>query len=119
MIIKTRCKCGHTNQSEISMEWAKDGSMMVHCAGCSEIYLASMTVDTEEQPVIETTITPEPKDEAKFVIASRVVINNKDSEIHDQEGIIVDKDYMHYKIQLDDGRAIWLPHHWIVLKKSP
>lgn len=116
MIIKTKCSCGHVNQSETSMEWAKNGSIPVSCEDCGDVYMATATVDEETHREKKEDRCQE--EETEFEIASRVIVDNKENELHQQEGIVVDKDFLHYKIKFSDGKAIWLPHHWVVLKKT-
>ena len=89
MIIKTRCGCGHINQSEISMGWAKLGSIPVTCEDCDKLYVATSVVDEETCGEEK----PEQEEMTKFEIASRVVVENKESEFHEREGIVVDKDF--------------------------
>jgi hypothetical protein len=117
MIIRTRCGCGYINQSEISMGWATGGSIPITCEECGNIYLATTTV--EESIVEEEPHQTQAEELTILEIATRVIIDNKDSEVHGQEGIIIDKDFMHYKIKFQDGKAIWLPHHWILKKSRP
>jgi len=115
MLIKTQCHCGHVNQSEASIRWAREGAVPVRCEDCGDVYLATTTVDEETH---SDTDEYNPKPETHFEIASRVIIENEEHELNGQEGIIVDKDFLHYKVKLADGKAIWLPYHWVVLKKT-
>jgi len=115
MIIKTRCGCGHINQSETSMGWAKYGSVPVTCEECKDLYVAISTVDEETYGEENT---KQQEEMTKFEVTNEVVVDNKESEVHEQEGVIVDKDFLHYRVQFLDGKIIWLPYHWVVLKKS-
>jgi len=115
MIIKTKCGCGHTNQSEMSIGWAKDGSIPVTCDECGDIYLATATVNEETYGQKKD---QQEEENDGFEIASRVIVDNENNELHKQEGIVIDKDFLHYKVKFQDGKAIWLPSHWVVLKKT-
>lgn len=121
MIIKTRCDCGHINVSNTSMEWVKHGVVPVSCKECDSIYMATSVVDDESVTIDETGIKQEQEQEQEektnYEIASRVIVNNKEHEFYGHEGIIVDKDFLHYKVQLPN-KTIWMPYHWVSLKKS-
>lgn len=115
MLVRTRCNCGHVNQSETSVGWAMHGSIPISCEECGCIYIATASVDEETHTDNQHA---EQEEKTEFEIASRVTINNKESDMHQMEGIVIDKDFLHYKVKFPNGKAIWFPHHWIVLKKT-
>jgi len=116
MILKTKCKCGFGNTSEIDIGWAKDGSLPIKCSGCGSVYLATTNVALEDQELHGKHNIKPPTTETNLAIDTKVTINNKEHPLHNSSGTIIDKDYLHYKIKFKNG-SMWAPHHW-VLKKS-
>ena len=115
MIVKTKCSCGHINHTEILLEWIKAGTILLICEKCDCIYTHKCSLDEETFSEQEEQYSQE--EMTTLNVDDKVVIDNKDSTIHGQEGIIVDKDFIHYKVQLPDT-IIWLPYLWVNLKKS-
>jgi hypothetical protein len=126
VIVKTKCVCGHTNQIEMSIDWVRSGSCPITCFECGTVYVASTPTDIEDTnieehfPEDDITEMPSPlaTELATFNIDDAVIIDNEAHELHKQEGLIIDKDFLHYKIQFKNGKHIWVPHHWAVLKKT-
>jgi len=52
-------------------------------------------------------------------IGTLVYINNKEHPLHLEQGKIIDKDHLHYKVKIVsllkdiDNKVLWFPQHWI------
>jgi len=115
MLINTVCSCGSHNQSDISPNWIKDKLVLIQCDKCNNVYMASINVEIETFNKDES---DEPKEEkTNLNIDEKVIIKNEQHDLNNKIGIIVDKDHLHYKVQFKDGLSVWLPYHWVVLKK--
>ena len=117
MVITTICNCGNTNKTEMDIGWAKDGSIPVRCHKCGAIYLTDVNVVAENCNLEEKRTAPKVEPKTELKIASKVTINNQEHELHGASGIIIGKDNLHYRVKIGD-KAIWVPHHWVVLKKT-
>jgi hypothetical protein len=105
----------------MDVDWIKSGSMPVTCDGCGNVYVVKVTVDSEDKSIGESDDDEEEKDECDKLthpINSEIMIENQGHELHNRCGTIVDKDYVHYRIRFEDGKMIWVPSHWVVLKKT-
>ena len=47
MIVETECSCGHTNHSEILLEWIKVGIVLLTCEKCNCVYTHKCSLDEE------------------------------------------------------------------------
>jgi hypothetical protein len=118
-MIRSLCKCGQVNASEMDVDWIKSGSVPFTCTKCGNVYVVKVTVDSEDITVEEFDECEKDEcDKLTHPINSEITIENQGHELHNKCGTIVDKDYVHYRIRFEDGKMIWVPSHWVVLKKT-
>lgn len=114
MIIKSKCpKCGIYNNTKLRGSRDVDP---VECKHCNMIYIPSVIVHEEESRISEETEF-EHISSTYLINGSVVDIDNKESPLHGEIGIIIGKDNVHYRLKLkSDGRRIWVPYHWVKVR---
>ena len=120
MIITTKChSCNYLNKSEADVGWIKTGSIPVTCRACGSAYLAKATIDTEDSEISKERSKPQHDPQTNLDVLTNIEINNAEHPLHGESGTIVDKDDLYYRIKMDkNGDLIWIPHHWVILKKT-
>lgn len=115
MIVKSKCsECGHDVEAVASPGWIQSGSIPSKCSNCGSVVMIKANVDTETGCIGEAfQHTPE----TVLPIGSRVIIANEDHDLHSWCGTIIDKDYLHYRVQFDSGDSVWVPYTWVKKKE--
>jgi hypothetical protein len=107
------------------IEWAKDGTTPVVCDKCSSVYMVEIDL-TKELDSEEMTIDEDMKRSVESItdipVGESVVIDNNEHPQHDEDGIVIQKDDFHYRIEFVSGpmtnQKVWIPYHWVKKKEK-
>ena len=102
--------CKGTNEVNFALlvKWSDSGSVPVSCHKCGTEYLVPVSSDESCDGIVF-----EPTPAATLKIGTRIVVTNKQHKLNNTHGRIIAKDHCNYRIELECGGKIWMPHHWI------
>lgn len=103
--------CGVANRFPTD-KLAIEGMPLIKCFSCEELFAVKMLSETICDGVVF-----DPHDDNDLKIGDHVIFTNKDHQLFKQNGIIIDIDYKHYKVNFNNI-TIWVPNNWVELDKE-
>lgn len=99
-------ECGQCElEISLSEEWMDFDETPAFCSECCSIVWAKISEDCGGVVLNEDNIPP-------YELGHEIKIVHQQSPFYNQNGYVIDKDHIHYRIKIDHT-LIWMPEDWV------